>query len=118
MIPLDWIAGLVGGLMIGGAAALFLLMNSKIMGASGLLGGLIDGSGRANAAERIALLDALRGFALLGILLMNIEYFQRPLQAIMLASSFGLPCCPCLQRPRPLTSRAPHTPRRNSRRSV
>ncbi|WP_168171482.1 DUF418 domain-containing protein [Lacimicrobium sp. SS2-24] len=34
--------------------------------------------------ERIVLLDALRGFALLGILLMNIEFFQRPLQAIML----------------------------------
>ncbi|GGD50847.1 DUF418 domain-containing protein [Lacimicrobium alkaliphilum] len=38
----------------------------------------------APSAERIVLLDALRGFALLGILLMNIEYFQRPLQAIML----------------------------------
>ncbi|ALS97305.1 DUF418 domain-containing protein [Lacimicrobium alkaliphilum] len=38
----------------------------------------------ASSAERIVLLDAVRGFALLGILLMNIEYFQRPLQAIML----------------------------------
>lgn len=38
----------------------------------------------APSAERIVLLDALRGFALLGILLMNIEYFQRPLQALTL----------------------------------
>lgn len=36
------------------------------------------------AAERIHALDIIRGFALLGILLMNIEFFQRPLQAIML----------------------------------
>ncbi|MDP4537535.1 DUF418 domain-containing protein [Alkalimonas collagenimarina] len=35
-------------------------------------------------AERMVILDIIRGFALLGILLMNIEYFQRPLQALML----------------------------------
>lgn len=34
-------------------------------------------------AERIHALDIIRGFALLGILLMNIEYFQRPMQAIV-----------------------------------
>lgn len=33
--------------------------------------------------ERIQLLDIIRGFALLGILLMNIEYFQRPLAAMV-----------------------------------
>lgn len=33
--------------------------------------------------ERIYMLDVIRGFALLGILLMNIEYFQRPLTAMM-----------------------------------
>ena len=33
--------------------------------------------------ERIHLLDIIRGFALLGILLMNIEFFQRPLLAMM-----------------------------------
>ncbi|MGQ4275723.1 DUF418 domain-containing protein [Pseudidiomarina sp. E22-M8] len=36
---------------------------------------------RAN--ERIHMLDVIRGFALLGILLMNIEFFQRPLNAMM-----------------------------------
>ena len=40
MIPPDWLWGLAGGLMIGCAAALFLLMNGRIMGASGILGGL------------------------------------------------------------------------------
>ena len=48
----DWISGLVGGLMIGLAASAFLLMNGRIMGASGILGGLIDLTGRANARER------------------------------------------------------------------
>src|SRR5690606_38117665 len=33
--------------------------------------------------QRHALLDALRGFALLGVLLMNIEFFTRPLQDFM-----------------------------------
>lgn len=55
----DWISGLIGGLMIGGAAAMFLLLNGRIMGASGLLGGLVDGSGRANAGERVAFIAAL-----------------------------------------------------------
>lgn len=55
----DWIAGLIGGLMIGGAAALYLLGNGRIMGASGILGGLIDGSGRSNRAERLVFIAAL-----------------------------------------------------------
>lgn len=55
----DWTLGLIGGLMIGGAAALYLLGNGRIMGASGLLGGLIDGSGRANWIERAVFIAAL-----------------------------------------------------------
>lgn len=39
--------------------------------------------GPVPAGERIHALDIIRGFALLGILLMNIEYFQRPLHAIV-----------------------------------
>ncbi len=54
MIEQDWIWGLVGGLMIGSAAALYLLVNGRIMGASGILGGLIDGSGRKDWTERAA----------------------------------------------------------------
>lgn len=52
MIPADWMYGLIGGLMIGSAAAVFLLLNGRIMGASGILGGLIEGapSWRENAA--------------------------------------------------------------------
>lgn len=52
----DWIWGLVGGLMIGAAAGLYLLVNGRIMGASGILGGLVDGTGRREGAERLAFL--------------------------------------------------------------
>ena len=55
----DWIRGLLGGVMIGGAAALFLLVNGRIMGASGLIGGLVDRSGWGNWGERAAFVAAL-----------------------------------------------------------
>jgi len=58
---MDWIYGLIGGLMIGAAAALFLLGSGRIMGASGLLGGLVDRTGRSNWAERAVFLAALIG---------------------------------------------------------
>ena len=56
MIPMDWIWGIVGGLMIGCAAAIYLLFNGRIMGASGILGGLVDGTGRDSMVERLAFL--------------------------------------------------------------
>lgn len=40
--------------------------------------------------DRYLHLDVLRGFALLGILLVNFEWFTRPLQAIMLGAEPGL----------------------------
>jgi uncharacterized membrane protein YedE/YeeE len=52
--PTDWLWGLVGGLMIGTAGAIFLLVNGRVMGASGILGGLIDRTGWATWAERVA----------------------------------------------------------------
>jgi uncharacterized protein len=57
--PGSWAAGLVGGLMIGAAAALFLLVNGRIMGASGILGGLVDGTGSRTWAERLAFVGGL-----------------------------------------------------------
>jgi len=55
----DWIWGFAGGLMIGGAAAVFLLFNGRIMGASGIIGELVDGTGLANWAERVVFLAGL-----------------------------------------------------------
>lgn len=65
-IPVDWIWGLVGGLLIGTGGAVYLLANGRVMGASGIVGGLIDGSGRSSAPERIIFLI---GVFLLPILL-------------------------------------------------
>jgi uncharacterized protein len=55
----DWIWGLIGGLVIGTAGAVFLLANGRVMGASGILGGLVDGSGRATWAERASFIAGL-----------------------------------------------------------
>lgn len=55
----DWIMGLLGGGLIGIAAAIFLLVNGRVMGASGIVGGLVDGSGRHDWKERAALLLGL-----------------------------------------------------------
>jgi uncharacterized protein len=71
MIEQDWLWGLAGGLLIGTAAALYLLVNGRIMGASGIIGGLVDGSGRATAAERIAFLVGLIGLPFLGAMVMG-----------------------------------------------
>ncbi|CUI01174.1 YeeE/YedE family protein [Leisingera aquaemixtae] len=61
----DWIWGLGGGLLIGLGGAVYLLGNGRIMGASGILGGLLDGSGRNTAAERIAFIAGVIGMPLL-----------------------------------------------------
>lgn len=58
-MPIEWIYGLAGGVLIGLAAAAFLLINGRIMGASGILGGLVDGTGKSNASERVAFLAGL-----------------------------------------------------------
>ena len=58
-MDMDWIWGLIGGLMIGSAAALYLLGNGRIMGVSGILGGLIDGSARSAWGERVAFLAGM-----------------------------------------------------------
>lgn len=41
-MPMDWMFGLLGGLMIGGAAGAFLLGTGRIMGASGLIAGTME----------------------------------------------------------------------------
>lgn len=61
MLETSWLWGLGGGLLIGTAAAAYLLINGRIMGASGIVGGLIDGSGRSTWSERAAFLVGLIG---------------------------------------------------------
>lgn len=58
-MEISWLWGFVGGLMIGGAAALYLLVNGRVMGISGILGGLVDRSGRGTWPERAAFIAGL-----------------------------------------------------------
>jgi uncharacterized protein len=58
-MEMDWIRGLAGGLIIGMAAATYLLVNGRVMGASGIIGGLVDGSGWSTWAERVAFIAGL-----------------------------------------------------------
>ena len=58
-MPIDWIMGLLGGLLIGAAGAVFLLVNGRVMGASGIIGGLVDRSGLGNWPEKAALIAGL-----------------------------------------------------------
>ena len=60
-MQIDWIYGLIGGLLIGTGGAVYLLGNGRIMGASGIIGGLVDGSGWSTAVERIIFLVGVFG---------------------------------------------------------
>ncbi len=64
-MPMDWIWGLIGGLLIGSGGAVYLLMNGRIMGASGIIGGLVDGSGRTTKWERLIFLAGVAGIPLM-----------------------------------------------------
>ena len=54
----DWFAGLIGGFMIGIAGAVLLIGNGRIMGASGILGSLLE---RANSNEQLERIIFLTG---------------------------------------------------------
>jgi uncharacterized membrane protein YedE/YeeE len=60
----DWIWGLLGGVLIGIAGAILLLANGRVMGASGIFGGLVDKSGWSSAKERIIFIVGVMVFPL------------------------------------------------------
>ena len=65
MISIDWnhftpVAALVGGVLIGVAAAMFVLLNGRIAGISGILGGLLAPF-KGDRAWRVAFLLGLIG---------------------------------------------------------
>ena len=59
MNHLDWVSGFLGGLILGIGGAILLLCNGRIMGASGLLGRLIDGTESKPRVENIVFLTAM-----------------------------------------------------------
>jgi uncharacterized membrane protein YedE/YeeE len=89
-MPTDWIMGLFGGLLIGGAAAIFLLVNGRIMGASGIIGGLVDRSGLGNWTEKAALIAGLIIVPAIMTLAMGVKptYLTENLLVIAIAGIF------------------------------
>lgn len=72
-MPMDWIWGLIGGLLIGTGGAVLLLGNGRVMGASGILGGLVDRSGWGTAAERAAFVIGVIATPLLMIQILGLQ---------------------------------------------
>ncbi|MFO1173818.1 MAG: YeeE/YedE thiosulfate transporter family protein [Paracoccaceae bacterium] len=66
----SWLWGLLGGLVIGSAGAVYLLVNGRIMGASGILGGLVDRGAQRGRVEKASFLLGLVGLpVVLGLVL-------------------------------------------------
>ena len=61
MIEQNYLLGLAGGLIIGTAGVVYLLGNGRIMGASGIIGGLVDGTARGEWRERVLFIAGLAG---------------------------------------------------------
>lgn len=61
MFVSEWGQAFAGGLMIGTAAAAFLLVNGRIMGASGIMAAVIRGTDRPARGEYLAFLAGLFG---------------------------------------------------------
>lgn len=68
-MQMDWVWGLIGGGLIGCAAAMYLLINGRVMGASGILGGLVDGTSRGAWVERAPFIAGLVGVPAVLVLL-------------------------------------------------
>jgi len=86
----DWIMGLVGGLVIGLAASLYLLGNGRIMGASGIIGGLVDKSGWTSAADRIVFLLGLILAPSIYIFIFDVEANTKATTNVMILILAGL----------------------------
>ncbi|MFL4471565.1 YeeE/YedE family protein [Tateyamaria armeniaca] len=66
-MEIAWLYGLLGGLLIGTGGAVLLLGAGRIMGASGIVGGLVDGTGTDRAATFAFLAGLIGAPALLSL---------------------------------------------------
>ncbi|KGJ18192.1 YeeE/YedE family protein [Paracoccus sanguinis] len=89
-MPLDWMMGLAGGLMIGLAAAVFLLGTGRIMGASGLIAGVLaPGGGETPWIERALFVLGLVGAPAL-LVAMGVGHGVAPLVGLPVLVVAGL----------------------------
>lgn len=73
MIEQSYIHGLVGGLIIGLAAGLYLLGNGRIMGASGIIGSLVDRTALSDWQHRALFIGGLVAAPWLAILALGLS---------------------------------------------
>ena len=76
--------------MIGLAASLYLLGNGRIMGASGIIGGLVDKSGWTSAADRIVFLLGLILAPNIYIFIFDVEADTKATTNVMILILAGL----------------------------
>ena len=79
-------ASLVGGVMIGVAALLLMLLHGRVMGISGILGGIVRPAARDDVPGRLVFVAG----ALLGPLAV-ISLVGRPVEVVPVASGLVLP---------------------------
>jgi uncharacterized membrane protein YedE/YeeE len=87
-MPIDWALGLLGGLIIGTAAALFLLLNGRIMGASGIFRTAItrpEPSGTCDAFSFIAGLVVVPGVVMLAVMPERVTHLTPNLVVVVAA---------------------------------
>ncbi|NCF49471.1 MAG: YeeE/YedE family protein [Bacteroidetes bacterium] len=83
-------ASLIGGVMIGTAAFLLLLMHGRVLGVSGILGGIIPFLNQKSGRDE----RSWRWFFLAGVVLgpiIVIYGFSRPVEILPAASGLALP---------------------------
>ncbi|MEM1064989.1 MAG: YeeE/YedE family protein [Pseudomonadota bacterium] len=90
MIETSYVYGLIGGLMIGCAAALLLLGNGRVMGASGIIGGLVDGSARGDWQGRALFIAGLIAAPWAVILITGLEAATNATSNLVVLVAAGL----------------------------
>lgn len=73
MIAQNYLYGLIGGLIIGLAGVVYLLGNGRVMGASGIIGGLVDGSGLSEWRDRALFIAGLTAAPWLALKILGVE---------------------------------------------
>lgn len=84
MYASDLVRPAIGGLLVGGAAVMLLHLNGRILGVSGIAGGLIDGP-KADRGFRVSFLAGLLVGALLLLVLLPSAFAPSPASLPVLA---------------------------------
>jgi len=84
------VQSLVGGGLIGLAATLLMLGHGKVLGASGILGGVVFPNGRADFAWKAMVVVGLAGSSLIGIFVFDLSPNVVPPVALWMVAVGGL----------------------------